>query len=554
MANPEHIEWLLEGVEAWNSRREQKEFRPDFEGVDNADLRKADLTNADLVGAILTGAKLNDANLVNADLREANLCEANLRGANLTDAKLHDAKLRNAILNNAILINAKFTDANLRKAKLYNANLTDAILTGAKLHDADLRNAILNNATLLNAKLIKAHLFNADLSNANLDIADLTKADLLKATLHKANLTNADLTGTDLSYSEPWKADLYTCPSNVETGQETPKKKIKTFLKIPGVCLIRRFFARSWGSPRTSKWPLKSIDSLLEECRCLQNKHSGDFLLYFRGEGSNYSSGVRPSVMRPSTEDNFPLRESEDKMLFDLISRQPEEFSDLISAIEQWVLAQHHGLKTRLLDITRNPLVALFNVCKKCDKQNDGCLHVFAIPSSLVKPFNSDTISIIANFSKLRRHEQDLLLGKKEAPYQGNDGYAKAMGRLYHFIRHEKPYFLEKIDPRDLFGVFVVEPKRSFERIRAQSGAFLISAFHERFERDEILKWNARIPVYYHYTLTVAGKYKKDIMKELSLLNITNESLFPGLDEAANAVTQHYSEKMISERVDNLRH
>lgn len=33
MANPEHIKWLLEGVESWNARREQKDFKPDFEGA-----------------------------------------------------------------------------------------------------------------------------------------------------------------------------------------------------------------------------------------------------------------------------------------------------------------------------------------------------------------------------------------------------------------------------------------------------------------------------------------------------------------------------------------
>ena len=243
-------------------------------------------------------------------------------------------------------------------------------------------------------------------------------------------------------------------------------------------------------------------------------------------------------------------------MLVDLMLRQPDPFSGLNSAIEQWVLAQHHGLKTRLLDITRNPLVALFYACEE-GSGNDGRLHVFAVPRNLIKPFNSDTISIIANFSKLRRNEQDLLLGKnneqdlllgKNAAIQGIDidiniknAYARAMGRLYHFIRHEKPYFLKEINPRNLFQVFVVEPKRSFERIRAQSGAFLISAFHERFERDKILKWNSGIPVYDHYILKVASTCKEDLMDELRLLNITRESLFPGLDEAAKAVTQRYS-------------
>ena len=31
MANPQHIEWLLEGVAAWNKRLKRDEFYPDFE-------------------------------------------------------------------------------------------------------------------------------------------------------------------------------------------------------------------------------------------------------------------------------------------------------------------------------------------------------------------------------------------------------------------------------------------------------------------------------------------------------------------------------------------
>jgi uncharacterized protein YjbI with pentapeptide repeats len=47
MANPEHLQILKQGVEAWNAWREQ-----------NRDI-KPDLTEADLTGADLTGADLH---------------------------------------------------------------------------------------------------------------------------------------------------------------------------------------------------------------------------------------------------------------------------------------------------------------------------------------------------------------------------------------------------------------------------------------------------------------------------------------------------------------
>lgn len=89
--------------------------------------------------------------------------------------------------------------------------------------------------------------------------------------------------------------------------------------------------------------------------------------------------------------------------------------------------------------------------------------------------------------------------------------------------------------------MFVVEPQQSFERIRAQAGAFLISAFHERFERSEILRQNPNTPIYHYGTRMVPSERKEDLIEELRLLNFTRETLFPSLDEAANAVIERYS-------------
>ncbi len=413
----------------------------------------------------------------------------------------------------------------LAGANLRSVNLSGAYLSGAYMGGADLLGADLSDAHLTFVDLSETILVSANLSGANLASADLSGANLINANLSRANLRGADLSGAWLTQTEPWKAKLYITAKDSGTIQGTTDAA---------------------GDDERKK--IKSIGSLLLECRDLRDRYRDDILFYFRGD-SRTSRELRPSVMRPSPAGEFPFRGCEGEMLLDLMSRQPEAFGGLTLAIDQWVLAQHHGLKTRLLDITRNPLVAMFNVCKKHDMQRgsdreDGCLHVFAVPREMVKPFNSDTISIVANYSKLRRSEQTHLLGKDSLDPQDKSAftrYDRVLSRLYNFIRHEKPSFQEKIDPRDLFRVFVVEPQWSFQRLRAQSGAFLLSAFHERFERDEILKWNTEIPVYDHYTLTVSGERKGYIMDELRLLNITHESLFPGLDEAAKAVIQRYS-------------
>ena len=197
------------------------------------------------------------------------------------------------------------------------------------------------------------------------------------------------------------------------------------------------------------------------------------------------------------------------------------------------------------MDISRNPLVALYNVCENL--KSTGRLHVFSVPRMMIKPFTSDSVRVITNFAKLPRVEQNVLLGRKnflegwEKDPQEFRTYTHIMQRLYDLIRQEKPAFQEKIDPRDFYRVFVVEPQQHFARIRAQSGAFLVSAFHERFERKKILNWNPGIPTYGHYVFKVMGKDKEGISEELKLLNVTGESLYPGLDESAQSVTNAYS-------------
>ena len=495
MPNPEHIEWLLEGVDNWNRRRNENKFKPDLSGANiywefeergmldndgfiplsNFDLSEANMRDTIFYSSFTTGG---------ADMRHANLSRAKLENAQLPNSRLNHAVLRGAVLDGAYMLNANLCDAKMSNARLYRTDL-----------------------------------FKADLTNAELNLAFLKKASLFLATLLNADLSSANLTGANLGWSHPWQAKLYRDSGSMSSSYQDVKRD----------------------------QPIKCVADLIKQCNRLDTNDS-DGVIYYRGESTNKWE-LRPSVMRLQKPGKFSLISEESNMLLDLMSRRPEDFANVTSALDQCVLAQHYGLKTRLLDVTRNPLVALFSACES--QEIPGRLHVFAVPKELIKRFTSDTISIVANFCKLSRGDQNLLLGwsvediqEREFIQEYQSVYSKALNRLYHLIRQEKPNFKKLIDPRDFFRVFVVEPQQSFERIRAQSGAFLISAFHERFERHKVLEFNLGIPIYHHFMIEVPKESKQGIIDELRLLNVTRATLYPGLDESANAITNRYLKEL----------
>ena len=108
MADNRTVSWLLEGVKAWNARREHlgnRFLNPDFSGVNlywafrNAgelDGRgKIPLAYADLSGALLDGTDFTFADLSHARLVSANFESATLAGSDLTGADFSDGALTN---------------------------------------------------------------------------------------------------------------------------------------------------------------------------------------------------------------------------------------------------------------------------------------------------------------------------------------------------------------------------------------------------------------------------------------------------------------------------
>lgn len=142
----------------------------------------------------------------------------------------------------------------------------------------------------------------------------------------------------------------------------------------------------------------KKINSVSKFLKFIENNiiqlNSKD-KIYFRGNADKDWKD-EPSIYR------YPnLIKNEHNIYHEMISRIPQEFIDCKTAFDHLVKMQHYGLPTRLLDITSDPLVALFFACSS-HEDKDGKITIYNIPATDVKVFDSDTVSIIANLAKMK--------------------------------------------------------------------------------------------------------------------------------------------------------
>jgi hypothetical protein len=243
---------------------------------------------------------------------------------------------------------------------------------------------------------------------------------------------------------------------------------------------------------------------------------SSEEFIFYRGH-SDKNYGLIPSIYRAG----YILKE--DILFKEVIKRRPDEFQNLKSTFDKLVKMQHYGIPTRLLDITTNPLVALYFACKHNHDKN-GELIVFVTDKKNVKYYDSDTVSVLSN---LARRPIDF-----EINTSGNikDFNAqKSISYLLHEIKEEKPYFQNIINSNHLDKVYVVKAKHDNLRIIKQAGEFLIFGINIRkidsaqIEKEWI-KLRYEIP---------AGS-KQLILEELEIIGIDESTLFPELENQAN--------------------
>jgi hypothetical protein len=188
----------------------------------------------------------------------------------------------------------------------------------------------------------------------------------------------------------------------------------------------------------------------------------------------------------------------EAEMYYEILSLKPDSFSNDNTVYERMITMQHFGMPTRLMDVTRNPLVAIFFACNNLERANvDGIVYTF-------KKENSDFL----NF------EDDKLKNLKIL-------FDKSNGSIIDISKDE---FLSKI--------WFIRGVAKNQRINSQSGDFIFVGTSDIIEKNLV-----DLP---SLTIIIDSKTKKILLEQLESLNIHGGAVYPDLTHMSNYIRNKY--------------
>lgn len=282
---------------------------------------------------------------------------------------------------------------------------------------------------------------------------------------------------------------------------------------------------------------VRSFLGILEEYLPSQGDNSAEYNFFYRGL-TDVEHQLIPSIYR----DNGWLQ-NEDQMIKEIIMRCPEDFQNIKTTFQRLVKKQHYSLPTRLLDLTGNPLIALFFACQiGGSEKSHGKVVLFKVPKKEIKYYDNDTVSVVSNLSK---RPADFNIGKIKQ--SDNFSKEKQIKLLIHDIRQEKSQFEERIDYNDIESVVCVKPMHDNLRIIRQDGFFFL------FGIKGNKKQNAEIPDNYKGSeIVINYKEKERILSQLESLGISYSKIFPEVQSVSKCIKVLYKSSPNTESISSF--
>lgn len=286
---------------------------------------------------------------------------------------------------------------------------------------------------------------------------------------------------------------------------------------------------------------IESVGMYLEEIKRINESHAGESTeLFFRGQEVEFWK-VEPSIFR---DDMLSI---EHRLMLSPLQKIPMEFRNMQDTFEIMTKYQHYGMCTRLLDLTTNPLVALYFACKKhgvieyVNGEEKESMEPFGMIYYMVSyPILADNVSVkIITFLSTRDLEKENDV-ESILDNMVREGIISDGTRNKWMSENYISKFIEIIQKN-----YLVMPLYSNERLAKQSGAFLLPGLFgftkdDDLRRSVITKCKKDLRNEFEETFFyIDGSDKDSILEELNWYNINESTLFPELEHQLNYIKRH---------------
>ena len=275
---------------------------------------------------------------------------------------------------------------------------------------------------------------------------------------------------------------------------------------------------------------IKDVIDYLEWVKCTSlSENSGisfeQTKVYYRGQ-SDSSWNITPGIFR-EIKQGTGKKLDESRLLKQASLCLWNEMNSFKTYLEKLIYLQHYGLKTRLLDVTFNPLTALYFACieSKENEKNEGKDGVV--------------------FCGYKKEHYDPITAEFIAEYLFTRGQSGANFSDLEFFAKQQKAKVESFAETQ----FIFAPINNL-RIEAQDGAFIMPS---------LIKGNGYIANYDKLDNSgffdkkraiISKNYKDSILQELFLLGINSGTIYKGVSDKLEAIQQEESWRILKYEIN----